>query len=151
MTWELRWLKAAVWDGWVHQTSLAAAGRQDAVLEDVAFRLQQLTQIHSIPDVAFGDCLSSARRLGASRLLLTELGGKRLCMRLALNVPHDDVVDVLQSDDSAAWLKNLNLWGPVLGLGFLCSCGSDIVAAGVVIEMFWECELWLCAAVAPAS
>jgi hypothetical protein len=75
----------------------------------VAFRLQQLTQIHSIPDVAFGDCLSSARRLGASRLLLTELGGKRLGMRLALNVPHDDVVDVLQSDESAAWLKNLNL------------------------------------------
>jgi hypothetical protein len=74
----------------------------------VAFRLQQLTQIHSIPDVAFGDCLSSARRLGASRLVLTKLGGKRLCMRLALNVSHD-VVDVLQSDESAAWLKNLNL------------------------------------------
>jgi len=87
---------------------MTAAGRQDAVLEDVAFRLHQLTLVHSLPGVAFGDCLSSARRLGATRLLLTELGGKRLCMRLALNVPHDDVVDVLQRDDSPVWLKNLN-------------------------------------------
>lgn len=84
------------------------AGRSDAVLQDVAFRLHQLMQVHSEPKIVFGDCLSAARRLGASRLLLTELGGKRLWIRLSLNMPFEDVVDVLQKDSTIPWLKNLN-------------------------------------------
>ena len=84
------------------------AGRSDAVLQDVVFRLQQLTEVHSESKMAFGDCLASARRLGAARLLLTEHGGKRLWMRLSLNVPLEDVVHVLQNDAAVAWLKNLN-------------------------------------------
>ena len=78
------------------------------MLQDVVFRLQQLTEIHREPTIAFEDCLASARRLGATRLLLTELGGKRLWMRLSLNVPLEDVVHVLQDDTAIAWIKNLN-------------------------------------------
>ena len=87
---------------------LSCAGRSDAVLHDVAFRLQQLTQVHSEPKISFGDCVSAARRLGASRLLLTEVGGKRVWMRLSLNVPSEDVVDVLHEDTAVPWLKDLN-------------------------------------------
>lgn len=84
------------------------AGRADAILEDVVFRLQQLGQVRSQAGITFGDCLACCRRLGAKRLLLNELGGKRLLMRLSLNVPHDDVVEVLQSDVTIAWLKHLD-------------------------------------------
>lgn len=102
----------AVWQVLVHNVSLTAplgtAGRSDAVLQDVAFRLHQLTDIHSESAIAFGDCLASARRLGASRLLLTESGGKRLLMKLSLNVPLEDVTHVLHSESSIPWLKHLN-------------------------------------------
>ena len=77
-------------------------------MQDVVVRLQQLTEIHSEPAIAFGDCLASARRLGATRVLLTELGGKRLWMRLSLNVPLEDVVHVLHNEMAVPWLRNLN-------------------------------------------
>ena len=67
-----------------------------------------MLQVYSEPDIAFGDCLAAARRMGASRLLLTELNGKRLGMRVSLNMPFDDVVDALQKESSIPWLARLN-------------------------------------------
>ena len=79
------------------------------MLEEVVFRLQQLAEVRGEAAVGFGDCLAACHRLAARRLLLTEAQAKRLRMQLSLNVPHDDVVDVLHSDASIPWLKDLHL------------------------------------------
>lgn len=84
-------------------------GRGDAVLEDVAVRLEHLAAARGEGVVSFGDCQAAARRLAAKRLLLTEAGGQRLRMRLSLNVPRDDVHHVLQEDASIPWLRDLAL------------------------------------------
>lgn len=78
------------------------------MLQDVVFRLQQLVEVHSETRISFGDCVSAARRLGAMRLLLTELGGKRLSMKLSLNVPFEDIVHMLQNHSAVPWFSKLN-------------------------------------------
>lgn len=89
-------------------TGSCHAGRCDAVVEDVVFRLQQLAEVRSLPGVTYGDCVACLRQLGARRLILTEQGGKRLGMRISLNVPQDDVIESLQRDAHTPWLKDLN-------------------------------------------
>ena len=86
------------------------AGRCDAVVENVVFRLQQLAEMRNLAKMSFGDCLTCCKRLAAKRLLLTEQDSKRLWMRLSLNVPQDDVIEVLQQDQTITWLKDLNYW-----------------------------------------
>ena len=86
----------------------SCTGRCDAVMEDVVFRLQQLAEVRNLQGISFGDCVNCCRKLGAKRLILAEQGGKRLWMRISLNVPQDDVVEVLQQDATIVWLQDLN-------------------------------------------
>lgn len=54
-------------------------------------------------------CIAAAASLGAKRIILADAASRRLHMRLTLNVPNDDVRQVLQSRDGVAWMQGLNL------------------------------------------
>ncbi|KAK9836005.1 hypothetical protein WJX81_005277 [Elliptochloris bilobata] len=88
------------------------SGRAEAYLEDVAARLASLLAARLEPPVAPGDIVAAAARLGAQRLLLADAGGRRLRMRVALNVAPADVAHALRGAAAVAavpWLAQLEL------------------------------------------
>eukprot|EP00884_Botryococcus_braunii_P008272 jgi/Botrbrau1/17446/Bobra.0054s0035.1 len=81
--------------------------RADAVLEDVAHRVQQMCELRGGPSCGPGDLMAAALRLSSKRLVLLDSGARRLRARLSLNMPTDDLAHVLQTDTSIPWLREL--------------------------------------------
>ena len=76
-----------------------STGRSDASLMNVADRYTSMTSTapgEKVPDQS--RLVTVAARLGANRLLITEPASKRWRMRMALNIPAEDVVYVLKED-----------------------------------------------------
>ena len=63
--------------GW--ESAHAAAGHTDAVVEDVAIRLQHMCHSHSEASVCVGEVTAAASRLGAKRLILADPGAAVVC------------------------------------------------------------------------
>ncbi len=59
-------------NGW--ESARAAAGHTDAVVEDVAIRVQHMCHSHSEASVCVGEVTTAASRLGAKRLILADPG-----------------------------------------------------------------------------
>ena len=86
------------------------AGRVDAVLANVARRIDDLSTGRVDTPIYSGDVVASAARLGSQRLLLADCSSCRLRMRVALNVPLADVVHVLTDEATGMpWMRSLNL------------------------------------------
>lgn len=81
--------------------------RADAVLEDVAFRLQQMCEVRGEGPCSSGEVVAAALRLSCKRLLVMEGGARRLRSRLSLNMSADDLAHALQTDTSVPWLREL--------------------------------------------
>lgn len=78
-------------------------------MEPVAERMMEMCHSHREPKPQVAQCISAAASLGAKRIILADAAGRRLHMRLTLNVPSDDVRQVLQSADGVGWMQDLNL------------------------------------------
>jgi len=88
------------------------AGRAEAYREDVAARLRALAAARGEPPPEPGNVVAAAARLGAQRVLLVDAGGRRLRMRLALNVAPADAALALRGAATAAaipWLAQVEL------------------------------------------
>jgi hypothetical protein len=83
----------------------------EAVLAPVADRVVGMcAQFHGdMGEVATSTIVSAACFLSSKRILLADPGCKRLRMRIALNVPADDIRYALSNDKALDWLQRLNL------------------------------------------
>jgi len=78
----------------------------------VAARLRALAAARGEPPPEPGNVVAAAARLGAQRVLLVDAGGRRLRMRLALNVAPADAALALRGAATAAaipWLAQVEL------------------------------------------
>ena len=85
------------------------SGLQEARMAPVAERVLDMCASHSEPQPHVFQCISAAASLAAKRVILADASGRRLRMRLSLNVPVDDARQALQSGDDADWMAKLKL------------------------------------------